>query len=154
MTAVKTEINLSIPSRLALKRSPAEFQRGFEKGMKLSVLYAEDQVKTKGFSGLGKDTLKVRTGHLRRSIKSVIERTRKGFVRGSVFSNVVYSRIHETGGVITPRGPFLQFQIGGRYVRPRQVTIPQRQYMSKPILAGVNKMKRIIERSIIKEGGW
>lgn len=147
---VNTKIELTIPSRLMLNKSPAAFRRGFHKGMKLSLLHAEAQVKEKGFSGLGSESLRVRTGHLRRSIKSKMQRSTGGFFRGSVFSNVVYARIHETGGVISGR-PLLTFNVGGRWVRTGQVTIPSRKYMSNPILKSVKKMRRIITKSIINE---
>lgn len=46
-------------------------------------------------------------------------------------SRVPYSAIHEYGGVIRPtKGQYLTFQVSGRFVSVRQVTIPARPYLA------------------------
>ena len=45
-------------------------------------------------------------------------------------SNRVYARIHQLGGIITPRaGRVLRFMLGDRAVFARRVTIPARPYL-------------------------
>lgn len=62
------------------------------------------------------------TGNLRRSITMEMVNDKKVIVG----SNLAYARIHDEGGVITPKkGKFLRFQVGGQWVSVRKVTIPK-----------------------------
>ena len=64
----------------------------------------------------------------------------------------LYARIHETGGVIRAKnGPYLHFNVQGRWVRVPSVTITRKQYFAKGIKKTrqtftLNKFKRDIGR--------
>jgi phage virion morphogenesis protein len=67
----------------------------------------------------------VRQGHLLASIHS---RASGSEVR--VGSGLVYSAIHQFGGTIEPKdADALHFEIGGRHVAAKRVTIPARPYL-------------------------
>lgn len=98
---------------------------GLSKGLKKGMLFLEGEAK-KNFGGPGQ--LKVRTGHLRRSIRSnVIDRNNK--LEAYIGSNVVYSAVHEFG------------------YKPRN--IPPRPYI-KPAIEN-NRLK--FEEIVMKELG-
>lgn len=62
-----------------------------------------------------------KTGNLRRSI--TLEATDRMAIVGT---NLVYARIQDEGGVITPKkAKYLRFQIGGKWYTKKQVTIPK-----------------------------
>ncbi|MFW5920922.1 MAG: phage virion morphogenesis protein [Polyangiales bacterium] len=45
-------------------------------------------------------------------------------------TNVRYAGVHQYGATIRARNaPYLVFRVGGQFVRKREVTIPQRQYL-------------------------
>jgi phage gpG-like protein len=71
--------------------------------------------------------LGVKTGNLRRSIRLKLS-LQKG--RSLVYTESIYSRIHEVGGTIrAKRAPYLVFVgSGGHLVKTKQVTIPQRPH--------------------------
>lgn len=74
------------------------------------------------------------TARLRRSFttRSVTER---GFILGT---NVRYAKIHQTGGVIRPKGKkALRFKIGSRYVMAKKVVIPKRMMLPEGTLGGI-----------------
>ena len=122
------------------------------------------------------DVLNVDTGRLRNSIRFRINKGGKRIV-GHIGSNVVYARIHEFGGVITPKKrqfltiPFsgvkgfagdysdtfiakgIIFQKVGRGIKPlfslkRSVTIPARPYLAPSIVENKPRAIRIIKNDI------
>lgn len=65
------------------------------------------------------------SGALSRSIDYVATET-----TSEVGSGLIYARIHNDGGVITPKSAnALAFQIGNRLVMTGSVTMPQRQFL-------------------------
>ncbi|PZR32290.1 phage virion morphogenesis protein [Caulobacter segnis] len=71
-----------------------------------------------------KPTLVLRT-NLRDSIHFVVEPNAV-----SIGSNLIYARIHQTGGVIKAKGGSLAFHLyGGAFVRVKSVTMPKREYL-------------------------
>lgn len=67
----------------------------------------------------------VKSGHL---LASIHQRTGPDEVR--VGSGLVYSAIHQYGGTIKPKNASaLHFNVGGRHVMAKQVTIPARPYL-------------------------
>ncbi len=90
---------------------------------------------------LGRPGLIPRTGRLRDSIQKGPYRqyTPGGYGEQRVYSNLIYSRVHEYGAIITPkRGPYLVFRLWnfhdtdyptGPWVRARKVEIPARPYL-------------------------
>lgn len=125
-----------------------DFQRGIEKGMKLATIFAEGASK-KRFNT--PDNLNVRTGRLRTSIIGISEKSGDTYV-GSVGTDVIYGRIHELGGTITPKnGPYLKFQIDGRWMSVKSVTIPARPFLLPAITENIDRIEEIILNSIYKE---
>jgi phage gpG-like protein len=86
----------------------------------------ETRAKTHHLTGA---TLNYRTHRLQQSVKSIVYPA-YSFVRGRVGSPVVYAAIHEFGGVIRPKkAKFLSFQIDGKWIRTKQVTMPKRPWL-------------------------
>lgn len=78
------------------------------------------------------DVLNVITGRLRNSITGKLKGN--DTLEVGAGTNVVYARIHEEGGVIKAKNaPYLHFQVGGRWVKTKQVTIPARPYVRPSI---------------------
>lgn len=58
---------------------------------------------------------------------------------------VVYAKIHEFGGIIQARNkPFLAFQIDGRWVFTKSVTMPARPYMRPAVDNHLDSIKQAI----------
>lgn len=86
---------------------------------------------------------------------STLQGKLKGTLRGSlrveateseavIGSDRVYARIHQTGGVIkASAGGALRFQIGGKWVMVKQVTMPARPYL--PVNASGDVMPAALE---------
>ncbi len=73
----------------------------------------------------GRGALFVDGTHLSRSIDYI-----SGETEARWGSGVVYARIHQFGGVITPvKGKCLAFNLGGKKVFAKKVTIPARAYV-------------------------
>lgn len=70
------------------------------------------------------------TGTLRRSVRTgPVTRVGFGSYSVKVGPTVVYARIQELGGVITPKtAAHLRFRLGGREVYAKSVTLPPRPY--------------------------
>lgn len=127
------------------KEFPSEFKKALLEGVKKSMFFVEGKAK-ESFGKAGK--LKVQTGHLRRSIKSSVKE-RHNMLVASLFSNVIYAAIHESGGVIRATNkPYLKFQIGNRWVSVKEVTIPARPYLEPAISENVDEMYKIIYDNI------
>jgi phage gpG-like protein len=82
----------------------------------------------------GKNGLRVRTGHLKQSIR--FKALTSGVMLGVMGTagdnaNVKYAAIHEFGGTITAKNAdSLRFQINGEWIMVKSVTIPRRPYIS------------------------
>lgn len=124
-----------------IAKFPDRALTAIEKGFKNALIDAEGQAKGSGYKQSG---LKVRTGHLRRSIYSRY----KGYLKGELGSPLVYSRIHQYGGVIVPKKKkSLKFQVQGKWVTCKKVTMPERPYI-KP---KEQRYKKIIENTFLEE---
>lgn len=125
-----------------------EFKEGFYKGMRKAMRYVEGKSK-KQFGKAGE--LQVGTGYLRRSIQSGVDRRGNNII-GWLGSNVRYAAIHEFGGIIKPRTEeYLRFQIGGKWKTVKEVVIPERSFLRKPIQDNMRNILTIVERDILKE---
>lgn len=102
------------------------------KGLRKGMFLLEGEVK-KGF-GVEEGRPKVRTGNLRRSIRSYVVEKSDG-VSGGVGSKVAYSRILELGG----RRP------NGSYQRPMPFIRPEFEDTKN-----INKVKEFIIESIVR----
>jgi phage gpG-like protein len=71
-----------------------------------------------------------------------------------IYSNLVYSRVHEFGAVITPKkGPFLVFRLwtfapSGPWVRARRVEIPARPYLGPAAKDAVPHWPELVREAI------
>lgn len=107
-----------------------ELRLGTIKGVKQAMYFVEGEAK-KNFNGTNQ--LHVRSGHLRRSIKTGGVEDHKDYVVGSVGSNVIYAAIHEFGGN-AGRG-------GRTHIRPRP-------YIKPAFEDNKLKIERIIKKYI------
>src|SRR5210317_996757 len=98
MADIQVTFKLSEDSKRFLRRFPDKFKKRLYRGLYLAVKYAEAKAKV----NFDKSGLKTRTGTLRRSIQSTVEGRAGDDLTGILYSNLVYSRIHELGGVIVP----------------------------------------------------
>ncbi|MDE2101877.1 MAG: phage virion morphogenesis protein [Patescibacteria group bacterium] len=127
-------------------RLRASLVRGVEEASRIDL---QTTIRADKLSG---QVLKVRTGTLRSSIQvrmndSVDE------IRGDVFTNLIYAKVHEYGKTITAKNvPFLKFQVDGRWVQKRQVTIPARPYMAPALReqapAIITRLEAAIEETL------
>lgn len=91
------------------------------------------------------------TGALRNSIRTESRMTATG-AEAEVGPHVVYARIQEFGGTIRPvRASRLHFQIDGRDIFAKQVTIPARPYMRPAVQEHIGEISSAM-RSAIDDG--
>lgn len=151
---IEIQIRTTKETKDFLKEFPKMVRRGLEKGMKRAMLFAESEAK-KSFGRSGH--LKVRTGHLRRSIRSRVKERAKQII-GSIGTDVLYARIHEQEGfrgqtrTITPRqAQFLRFKVENRWVTLKSVTIPSRPFLRPAIEDNLIKIENILRDSVLQE---
>lgn len=126
-----------------LENLPGNFKRDLYKGVSEAVLFAEGEAK-KSFGQSGH--LKVKTGTLRRSIKSTSNKA-----EGSLSSNVVYAAIHEFGGTIKAKSSgYLKFKIGGNWKTVKQVVMPKRAYLMPAFADNMDEINEMITNIILK----
>ena len=149
------EVIVSINNKdlAGINHLPAEFSRGVEKGMREAIIFAESKSKqdfTKSRSAAG--GLHVRSGTLRRSIQSGISKS-GNTITAYLGSSVIYSAIHELGGVIKPKGgnKWLRFPIQGQWVSVKEVVIPARPYLQPAITENLERISNIIISNIVEE---
>ena len=86
-------------------------------------------------------------GALRNSIKkdSTQENDGKTFL-SRIGNNLIYARIHEYGGVIkAKKAKALRFQIGGKWVMVKSVTMPERSYLRTAVNDNKDNILKIFE---------
>ena len=141
------QIKITEASRQMLANLHKKFRAEFIKGLKQAMLYAESKAR-KGFNKTERP--KVKTGQLRRTIKSGVKITSTDAI-GFLSANTIYARIQELGGIIRPRtADYLRFQINGRWISTKQVIIPERPYLRPAIEENINKIEDIIKARILK----
>jgi len=146
--ALQVKFELTEKSKRWLKKYPSDFEEAFYKALKKGMWYAERQAKA-SFGSAGKP--KVRTGHLRRSIKSDVDR-KYGSLVGVLFSDVIYAAVQEEGATIRPRvKDFLRFQVGGQFVYARQVIIPARPFLGPALSDNLTKIQQIVRDSLVEQ---
>ncbi len=96
---LSVSFKLTPDSERFLKKFPEKFKKRLYRGLFLAMKLAEQRAKQSFGSG-GKP--RSRTGTLRRSIQSDVDRKGRDLA-GVLFSNLIYSRIQELGGVIVPK---------------------------------------------------
>jgi len=100
---------------------------GLFKGVKEAMFYSEGKAK-RNFGGAGQ--LQVRSGHLRRSIKTSVKEG-IGEIVGNIGSNVIYAATHEFGD-------------------PSR-NIPARPFITPALTNNSIEIKRIIQKAIKRE---
>jgi len=128
-----------------LGRDMPEINRGILGDLADAVVTRAD---SKYLSG-GRPNLRRPTGHL---AQSLTYRVGKDFAE--VGTNLVYAAIHEFGGTIKPKnGQYLKFEINGKTIFAKQVTIPARPYL-KPALNDIfasGKAQLIADRELQRQ---
>ena len=126
-------------------------REGLQKGMHLIQkevkqsfpLYPGKAAHSK-YRATGHDKPYVRTGNLRRSIRTFV-REEGDITIGEIGSNVDYASIQEHGGVIKPkRGKYLWFKLDGGWRCAKQVTIPARPFLLPAAEKNLENVKDII----------
>ena len=89
--------------------------------------------KTKLMSS-GPTTLGPVSRQLLRSVRSTKPTTSATGIDSAIGSPLVYAGVHEYGAVINAENkPYLRFNVGGRWVQKKRVTIPARRWLSTGI---------------------
>jgi phage gpG-like protein len=129
-----------------LKEFPARARRGMESGMRKAVKFVEAEVK-KSFGQGGKP--KVRTGTLRRSIQSGVDKV--PVLLGWVGTNVAYAGVQEFGGIVRAKhSKYLTFQVKKQWIKVKEVAIPARPYLRPAVQNNMAKITDIITHDIIQ----
>lgn len=132
------------PGDLAkIARIPENFKKGITRGLTKAMLFAEAQAKLRFNTP---DNLRVRTGHLRRSIGSGASGN-----TGWVGTNVFYGEVNELGKTIRPKkGKYLKFQIQGQWKTVKEVVIPPRPFIRPAVEENAIKLGDIIMISVME----
>ena len=105
----------------------------------------------------GRPGLQVDTGNLVNSINTKLVSNNGDRVIVEVGTGVEYAAIHEFGGVINAlRSPYLHFEIDGKHIATKSVTIPPRPYLrpavdenEKDIIKAISaSLEKSIERAL------
>jgi len=130
-----------------LKEMPRMIRRGLVKGMEEVM---EDARKT-AQSSFGKPN-KPRniTGQLRDSIKSSTK-VRGDLLMGSLFSNRIYARIQEEGGIIRAKDKPLRFSVEGAWRTATMVRLPSRAYLKPAIDEHLGKIRMMLTNSVLEQ---
>jgi len=140
------KITLTPASRLMLGNLHKQFRKSFVQGLKLAMMFAESKAK-KSFGDEGKPGVK--TGHLRRTVKSGVKVTSDNAI-GWLSADTKYAAIHEFGGIIRPvSAPSLKFKIDGQWISAKQVVMPERPYLRPAIEDNLDRIEDIIRETII-----
>ena len=131
-----------------LKDMPKMIREGLTEGMIQSMDLAEISAK-RGIGKAGRP--KNITGTLRNSIKDGTKIAGNQFI-GSIWSDVIYARIHEEGGIIRAKGGgMLRFQVDGKWRIADSVKIPQREFLRPAIEDNLGRIRKIITDSVSEE---
>ena len=141
----------------AMQRMRQSVPRASILGMKAATEFLRGYITSKKLSGqilkvgrVAKRRAGMRYGqHLRSSIKSGQYLVGGGVV-GIVYSELIYSRIHELGGDIYPvNAPYLHFYHGGHWVKTQHVHIPARPYMYPSLMESANRINQILGEKFV-----
>ena len=131
--------------RRGMEKTAKELPGRIYKAMVQACSLVETRAKTHHLAGA---TLKPRTHQFQRSVKSIVRRS-GGTISGRVGSPVVYAAIHEYGGIIKPKNAkYLVFQIDGKWIRTKKVTMPKREWLSKSLRDVQGQIENIFGRHI------
>ena len=140
---------------LKLLALPGIFRIQAKKGITRALIAAADKV-TEAITQ-NKYGVKTRTGRLRASFQpqgegnifSILES--KSGILGKIGSNVKYAAIQERGGIVKAKNvKYLKFQIEGRWISKKQVTIPAHYYVRNTLLDNKDFFARTAMREIMR----
>lgn len=141
---MKINIDIDKTQLSSIVKSLNGVEESMKTGLTRAMLHVEGKVKER-FGSQG--NVKVRTGNLRRSIKS----GRRNMV-GWVGTDVIYAPAHEHGATIRPkRGQWLRFKIGSQWKTVKQVVIPPRPFLAPTLKEQSNRVVDIIWRQIVED---
>jgi len=129
-----------------LQAAEAEMKKAKVYKMRDAVNYTKNYIKNNKLSG---QVLNKRSGDLKKSITGKINSVGNDVV-GRVFPRVggkfpPYGVIHEIGATIkAKRKEYLNFVIGGNWVKVKQIKIPARPYMQPTTTEIRGKIKEIL----------
>lgn len=129
---LKFDLRFKKGTEKMLSRLPKRYLEGLKIGMKQAMLFGEKKAKL-GMGKVGRP--KIRTGHLRRSIHSRVK-AEQNLLVGSLYSDLIYSRIQEFGG----------FQKGNHWIGP----LKARPYLEPAITQNLTKIQDIIRGQVVK----
>jgi phage gpG-like protein len=150
--------------RIKIESNAAEIVRGFKEWprvMGLAVASAMDlenqatirHIGQNKLSRRGPSTLGVVSGRLRGSVRATPTRASTFSVTSQIGTNVEYAGVHEHGATIKAKNkPYLRFNVGGRWVQKKSVTIPARRWLSTGIQERESNYSAALSKAI--EEAW
>ena len=124
------------------KKKMQRIRKNFEPTMVKAVGQAAALVEGQAKRNVtGGSPLHVRSGNLRRNIRSRVEKIRQSII-GRIGTNVKYAPVHEFGATIRPKvKDFLRFQVKpGQWVSVKQVKIPKRPWLGPALRTSRKKV--------------
>jgi hypothetical protein len=128
---------------------PRAIKRGLDFGMQLLV----GNIQLNQLSGHGpfppsEHRLGERTGQLRGALRANPAVVHGSEVTVEIENPVLYAGVHEYGATIYPRNKkFLSFQVEGKWIRAKKVTIPERS----PVRYGITKYSKFLSDAVTDE---
>ena len=147
------KISLTEKSKELIKKMDALDGKTWLQIMQTAVNQISEYVINEVKDNLTGKVLKRGKGRLINSIgeDSKIDNAGSGKFVIRVGSNLIYARIHEYGGTIVPKqARALVFQIGGRWIFAKKVTIPERSYLRTAVLDNKENILKIYEYEIMR----
>jgi phage gpG-like protein len=144
MDVAKIKVSIDPNSMDWLDTLPGSVKKGLYDGVAEAMQLVEAESK----SSFGKPgNLNVRTGNLRRSIKSESNDN-----TGKLSSTTEYTAIHELGGVIKPKvSSYLRFKIGGKWKTVKEVIMPARPFLLPAFEDNMDDISNLIINKIFGE---
>jgi phage gpG-like protein len=101
----------------------------------------------------GPTTLGRVTSTLLQSLRATPVQVGSTSVETAIGTNVEYAGVHERGAVIRAKNkPYLRFNVGGRWVQKKSVTLPARRWLSSGIEERADNYSRALGEAI--ERAW
>ncbi len=134
-----------------IRAYPEGFKRAARQSLTIAMNEARNHVYETGFGGRPHLISRRGQGGL---LGSIFYRTAEAGekVIGIAGTAQVYARVHEEGATITAkRAKYLRFQVAGRWVMKRSVTIPARPYLRPAMEAAGKEFVRDFPPRVIAE---
>lgn len=142
---INAELVGSVEVQAHLDKMSKSMHEGVGKAILMLTIDLQRHIMQDKLSG---QVLKTRSSNLRNSITYRIENNGMTGVVGTNVNTIPYARIHEFGGVIAAkRAKYLRFQIAGKWISRRSVTMPKRSYLH----SALKDMEPKIKEEILKQ---